>query len=198
MRVKDISNGDEYFIDLYEKWWQYPLMPFTWFLKHKAYPYKEKDKTEPYKFKYDVKMALAGVFGSTILGDFVRKIDIVTIPSQYHLFIKYLVYPIAVYFTFIAWNFIKDMVKKRKVVKFNTHKYVRLKITSFNGVKKILYKTIAIVISFLFILESIRITLFGMFLISSIAMFILVLSSIIFGEGVGVVIINNELQNEEL
>jgi len=59
MRLENKGNGDEYFIDLFEKWWHYPLLAFTWFLPHKAYPYKEKDGSVPAKFKFDAKMGLA-------------------------------------------------------------------------------------------------------------------------------------------
>lgn len=52
MNLRNKKTGDQYFVDLFEKWWHYPLLGLTWFLPNNAYSYKEKDRTTPTKFKF--------------------------------------------------------------------------------------------------------------------------------------------------
>lgn len=47
MNLRNKKTGDQYFVDLFEKWWHYPLLGLTWFLPNNAYPYKDKDRIIP-------------------------------------------------------------------------------------------------------------------------------------------------------
>ncbi len=37
MFIRDVETNEQYYFDLYDKWWHYPLLGLSWFFTHKAY-----------------------------------------------------------------------------------------------------------------------------------------------------------------
>ena len=51
MYTKNETTGKDYYFDLYEKWWHYFLLCFSWFIPHKlykldSYPIDRVEQTE--------------------------------------------------------------------------------------------------------------------------------------------------------
>lgn len=196
MRLINKSNGDQYFIDLFEKWWHYPLLALTWFLLHKAYPYKEKDISIPVKFKFNAKMGLAmGI--SFILGDVIRNKNIFTLPEEYHWIGPVIAYPLTLFALIITWRYFYNFLKKKNTINFNKYYYVRLKIFSIKAIKIYFIRLIVIIISMLVISEVVKYEIIGMIVVISISLFLIVLLSITLGGGIGVISIEGDVLKTE-
>lgn len=183
MRLENKGNGDEYFIDLFEKWWHYPLLAFTWFLPHKAYPYKVKDGSVPAKFKFDAKMGLATGL-SLILGNVIRSLNLFTLPEEFHWIGKVLAYPISLLALIIAWRYLSKFLKKKNSINFGKYYYFRLSIFSFKTFKIYFLKLLFIFLAMLLLTETVKSDFIGIIIVASVLLFIIVLITLALGAGV--------------
>jgi len=42
MYLIDLETNQLYFVNIFDKWWYFPLLGFTWFFPHKAYLLEKK------------------------------------------------------------------------------------------------------------------------------------------------------------
>lgn len=196
MRLINKSNGDQYFIDLFEKWWHYPLLALTWFLPHKAYPYKEKDISIPVKFKFNAKMGLATGF-SFILGNVIRRMNLFTLPEEYYWIGQVIAYPLTLITLIITWRYFYNFLKQKNIINFDKFYYVRLNVFSIKAIKIYFIRLIVIIISLLVISEVVKYEIIGMIVVICISLFLIVLLSITLGGGIGVVSIEGDVLKTE-
>lgn len=135
MYIRNIETKEQYFLFLYESWWHYPLLGFTWFLEHNAYLIKDaKGSVKSTKIS-GLGVGLVLVL-SMIIGNFIQEISIYKIPEQYYWIGEYLTYPLVVISIILIWKYmlshaigLKDLDKEQVVrVKIN---YKSSKIFSF-------------------------------------------------------------------
>lgn len=196
MRLINKSNGDQYFIDLFEKWWHYPLLFLTWFFPHKAYPYKEKDRTIPTKFKFDAKMGLATGF-IFILGDIIRKMNLMTLSEEYYWLGKVFAYPLALITLIIVWRILLNHLRKKDLIDFNKYYYVRINMFSLKAIKIYFMRFLVLYFMFMFLSESITLDVFSMFIVVIGTLYFVTLMSIGLVSGVGVISFEDELLKNE-
>ena len=110
MRLINKSSGEQYFIDLFEKWWHYPLLALTWFIPHKAYPYKKNNNSIPVKFKFDFKMGIVTGL-SFILADIARNLKIFSFSEEYYWIGRVFAYPISLLALIITWRYFSNFKK---------------------------------------------------------------------------------------
>jgi len=191
MLIKNKENGNQYFISLYEKWWQLPLLGLTWFLPHKAYLLKDIDNSKPIKTKFSVGMGIVtGV--SFILGDIIRNMGIIGVPNDYQWFGKVLAYPVSIVLVLIIYKWYFNLLIKRDRVNFERSYKIQLNIFSFKILKKI---TFPLVTSFIFILllsKSLEFDVFSMFIVIIVSLVIIVLFTLSIGIKVLIVSVEDE------
>jgi len=185
MRIVNKSSGEQYFVDLFEKWWHYPLLALTWFVPHKAYPYKDKDSSVPVKFKFDTKMGLAMGF-SFIIGDIVRSMNLFTLPEEYHWIGKVLAYPISLLALIITWRYLSKLLKKKNTINFGEYYYFRLSIFSFKTFKIYFLKLLIICLVMLLLTETVKSDLIGIIIVATVLLFFIVLITLALGAGIRV------------
>ena len=196
MQLVNKSSGEQYFIDLFEKWWQYPLLALTWFLPHKAYPIKQKENTAPVKVKFNAKMGLAMGF-SFIFGDVIRNMNIFTLPEEYYWIGQVLAYPISLIALIITWRYITNRLRKKNMINFEKYYFVRLKVFSIKAFKTYFIRLIVIFISILALAETIKFDIFSMFIVLSVSLLLIVLLSLTLGSSIGIITIDGDkLQTE--
>jgi hypothetical protein len=191
MRLINKSSGEQYFIDLFEKWWHYPLLALTWFIPHKAYPYKKNNNSIPVKFKFDFKMGIVTGL-SFILADIARNLKIFSFSEEYYWIGRVFAYPISLLALIITWRYFSNFLKKKNTINFDKYYIVRLRIFSFKSFKIYFIRLIVIFISMLVIAEVVKYELIGMIVVISISVFLIVLLSITLGGGIGVLSIEGE------
>ncbi len=191
MRLVNKSSGEQYFVDLFEKWWHYPLLALTWFLPHKAYPYIEKDSSVPVKTKFDAKMGLATGF-SFILGDIIRSMNLFTLTEEYYWIGKVFAYPLSLIALIITWRYFSNLLKKKDIINFEKYYYVRLRVFSFKAFKAYSIRLIFIYIAMLVVAETIKFDVFSMLIVLAVSLFFVVLLSLALGAGVGVTSIDGD------
>lgn len=192
MRLINKSNGDQYFIDLFEKWWHYPLLFLTWFFPHKAYPYKEKDRTIPTKFKFNAKMGLAtGII--FILGDIIRKMNLMTLSEEYYWLGKVFAYPLALITLIIVWRILLNHLRKKDLIDFNKYYYVRINMFSLKAIKIYFMRFLVFYFMFMALPESVTMDIFSMLIVIIVSLYVIVLISIGFLNGTEVISIEGEL-----
>lgn len=189
MNLRNKKTGDQYFIDLFEKWWHFPFLGLTWFLPHNAYLLKNKNYSNPYKFKFSLGMGVATGL-SFILGDLIRKINITKVPTEYYWVGKVFAYPLLIIFMGIAWKYLVHQLKKRDRVDFEKTYKVQLNILSFNTLKKCSFRLITSFILILFLSETIKFDIVGMILLIIIISIFIVIFTI--GVGIDVDVISSE------
>ncbi len=189
MNLRNKKTGDQYFIDLFEKWWHFPFLGLTWFLPHNAYLLKYKNYSKPYKFRYSLGMGIATGL-SFILGDLIRKINFINIPTEYYWVGKVLAYPFLIILMGLAWKYLVYQLKKRDRVDFEKSYKVQLNILSFNTLKKCSFRLITSFILILFLSETIKFDLIGMILLIIITSIFIIIFTI--GVGIDVDVISTE------
>lgn len=192
MNLRNKKTGDQYFIDLFEKWWHFPFLGLTWFLPHKAYLLKNKNYSKPFKFRFSLGMGIATGF-SFILGGLIRKIDFVSVPTEYYWVGKVLAYPFSVFFLVLAWKYLVYQLKKRDRVNFDKSFKIQLNILSFNTLKKCSFRLITSFILIMFLSETIKFDIVGMLLIMIITSIFIVTFTI--GVGIDVEVVSNNGDN---
>lgn len=192
MRLENKGNGEEYFIDLFEKWWHYPLLALTWFLPHKAYPIKQKENSAPVKVKFNAKTGLAMGF-SFILGDVIRNMNIFTLPEEYYWIGQVLAYPISLIALIITWRYITNILRKKNMINFDKYYYVRLKVFSIKAFKTYFIRLIVIFISILALAETVKFDIFSMFIVLVVSLFLILLLSLTLGGSIGVISIDGDI-----
>jgi len=196
MRLVNKSSGEVYFMDLFEKWWHYPLLALTWFLPHKAYPYKEKYNSVPAKFKFDAKMGLAT--GLTfIVGDIIRKMNLLNLSEEYNWIGKVFAYPLALIALIITWRLLSNSLREKNLINFDKYYYVRLKVFSFKAIKTYSIRLIIFYFSFLLLSESVTMDIFSMLIVIVGTLYFIVLTSIALLSGTWVISIEGDILKTE-
>ena len=136
------TTGEEYYFNLYEKWWHYFLLGFAYFIPHRAYAlaYCSTKKMKKWKNRDWIIMfsgvgiikALQGVFHFEIplaLEDYIFSYIIIG-------------YILVVLVTIILWK-----ASYSKEIEINRKKYIDIKINlfSFNTFRTIIWRTIGII-----------------------------------------------------
>lgn len=191
MLIKNKENGNQYFINLYEKWWQFPLLGLTWFFPHKAYLLKDIDNSKPIKTKFSVGMGIVTGF-SFILSDIIRNMGLIGVPQKYQWFGKVLAYPVSILLVMIIYKWYFNLLIKRDRVNFKRSYKIQLNIFSFKILKKI---TFPLVTSFIFILllsKSLEFDVLSMFIVIIVSSVIIVLFTLSVGIKVLVVSVEDE------
>lgn len=189
MNLRNKKTGDQYFIDLFEKWWHFPFLGLTWFLPHNAYLLKNKNYSKPKKFKYSLGMGIASGL-SFILGDLIRKINFVKVPTEYYWIGKVFAYPLIVVLMVLTWRYLVYQLRIRDRVDFEKSYKVQLNILSFNTLKKCLFRLITSFILILFLSETIKFDLIGMILLIIITSIFIIIFTI--GVGIDVPVLSTE------
>lgn len=191
MRLINKSNGDQYFIDLFEEWWHFPLLGLTWFLPHKAYLVREKNSSKPNKFRFTAGMGLATGF-SFILGDIIRGMGLKGVPLEYHWIGKVFAYPLSVVLIILFYKWFVNFLKERNRVNFEKYYIVHLNILSLRTIKKCAFKLITSFIFILFLSKSLELDIFGIFLTIIVSCVLIVLFTLSVGIDVPVVSIEGD------
>lgn len=189
MNLRNKKTGDQYFIDLFEKWWHFPFLGLTWFLPHNAYLLKNKNYSKPKKFKYSLGMGIASGL-SFILGDLIRKINFVKVPTEYYWIGKVFAYPLIVVLMVLTWRYLVYQLRIRDRVDFEKSYKVQLNILSFNTLKKCLFRLITSFVLILFLSETIKFDIVGMILLIIITSIFIIIFTI--GVGIDVDVISTE------
>ncbi len=143
MIIKDVNSEELYAIDLFEEWWHFFILGFSWFVPHKAYKMKhfEIGKSTKKSSRYGVYSGLAIGFG-LILGDILRVVDKIKIPEEFHLIMSLLTLPLVIISMYIIWF----LIKRRSIAFKNcdTENYILVKIDflSLNAFIKCYWKLI--------------------------------------------------------
>jgi len=191
MNIRNSITGDRYFIDLFEKWWHFPLLGLTWFLPHKAYLVTGKENSKPGNAKFGVGVGVATGFGF-ILSDLIKNLGIMGIPVELHWIGKILAYPLSVLLVFIFYKWTINKIKERNRVNFYKSYSVHMNIFSYKIFRKCIFPLIT---SFAFIVilsESLVLDIFGMLIVILVSIVIIVLFTISIGVKVNVVSIEGE------
>lgn len=175
MNLKNKNTGDQYFIDLFEKWWHYPLLGLTWFLPHKAYKISVNINNNSKKFKFSTGMALAMAFGF-IINRMLEKINFIEVSPNYYWIGRVFAYPICTLLMFTFWKYIKKLVTKGNRVDFGKAYFIKIKFYSLNTVRKCIFRFSISVISIFLLATSIEYNLYGM-LISMLLSFVMLFST---------------------
>lgn len=191
MQLVNKSNGEQYFIDLFEKWWHYPLLALTWFLPHKAYPIKQKVSSDPVKVKFNPKIGIAIGF-SFILAEIVRSLNLFSLSKEYYWIGKVFAYPISLIALIITWRYITNTLRKKNMINFDKYYYVRLKVFSIKAFKTYFIRLIVIFISILALAETVKFDIFSMFIVLAVSLFSILLLSLTLGGSIGIITIDGD------
>lgn len=196
MRLINKSNGDQYFIDLFEKWWHYPLLALTWFLPHNAYLLREKNTVEPQKIKFSVTMGLVTGF-SFIIGDIIRRMGFKGVPVEYYWIGKVFAYPLSIALIILFYRWFVNVLKDRNRVNFEKQYKVQLSILSFQTLRKCAFKLITSFIFIIVLSKSLELNLIGMLLTLTVSCVLIVLFTLNVGIDVAVVSIEGDILKTE-
>lgn len=189
MNLRNKKTGDQYFIDLFEKWWHFPLHGLTWFLPHNAYLLKNKNYSKPYKFKYSLGMGISAGL-SFILGDLIRKINFVKVPTEYYWVGKVFAYPLIIVLIILTWKYLIYQLRIRNRVDFEKSYKVQLSILSINTISKCSFRLLVSFILILFLSETIKFDFIGMILMLIISCIFIITFTI--GVGIDVPVLSTE------
>lgn len=169
MYLKDLETNELYFVNIFEKWWHFLLLGFTWFIPHKAFLLKKdvvviQEKSKKYSgIKTGILIGL-----SYSISDFLQSLDIYKFPEKYYWIWDLIAYPVIIIIIAVLWSYIIKYTNKARSVDYDSYKIVKIK---FGSLRTILHSSWKFVVSFIFfllVLESIKynlilhfITLFG-------------------------------------
>lgn len=160
MYLKDLETGELYFVNIFEKWWHFLLLGFTWFTPHKAFLLKKdvvvsQEKSKKYSgIKTGILIGL-----SYSISDFLQSLDIYKIPEVYYWVWQIIAFPLIAITIAIFWNYILRTTQGARSVDYDSSKIVKIKIGSLST---ILHSSWKLVLSFIFVLlvfESIKFNL---------------------------------------
>ena len=192
MNLKNKFTNDVYFIDLYEYWWHYALIGFTWFLPHKAYKINVRNNNKPKGFKFTIGMSLAMVNGF-IINDLMQNFDFIKIPLEYQWFGKILACPFTVLLLVISWKFIKRIVKNGNRVNFERKYRIQLNIFSFNTLRKIFLRLAISFISIFLFASSTKYDLYGLILTLFLSTVVLLSTTFIAGDEIEIISVEGDI-----
>lgn len=157
MIIKDQDSNEQYFLDLYEKWWHFMLLGLSWFLPHRAYLHSKKVRVVEFekKRKGDIGLGIAIGFG-IILSSLLQTIKIYKIPEEFHWLGIFIVYPMVVISLMFLWRYIKNNANGKENI--NKDKYIIVKI-KWNTLDSLTHCYSKILLSFFFfvlLVESIK------------------------------------------
>jgi len=136
------TTGEEYYFNLYEKWWHYFLLGFAYFIPHRAYKLTHYPKKRLREWRNrDWIMISLGIGAVRILRDifYFETSTALEVNIFSYLVIGYI---LIVLVTIILWN-----VFRSREVEINKRKYIDIKINlfSFNTFRTIIWRTMGIV-----------------------------------------------------
>ena len=160
MYLKDLETDELYFVNIFEKWWHFLLLGFTWFIPHKAFLLKKdvvviQEKSKKYSgIKTGILIGL-----SYSISDFLQSLDFYKVPEIYYWVWNIIAYPLIAITIAIFWNYILRITKGARSVDYDNSKIVKVKFVSLST---ILHSSWKLVLSFIFVLlvfESIKFNL---------------------------------------
>jgi len=141
MYVINETTGEEYYFNLYEKWWHYFLLGFAYFIPHRAYKLTQYPKKRLQDLSNRGIMISLGIGAIGILQDTLYFETSITLEGY---IVPYLLigYMLVVLVTIILWN-----ASHSKKVEINKRKYIDIKINlfSFNTFRTIIWRTMGII-----------------------------------------------------
>ena len=191
MNLRNKKTGDQYFVDLFEKWWHYPLLGLTWFFPHKAYKISVNVNNKSNNFKFSIWMALAMSFGF-IINSILEKINFIGVLPDYYWIGRVLAYPICILLLFTFWKYIKKLVIKGNRVDFGKVYFIKIKIYSLNTIRKCIIRFSISVISIILLATSIEYSLYGMLITILLSIVMLLSTTLIIGSEVGIISVEDE------
>jgi len=143
MIIKDVNSEELYAIDLFEEWWHFLILGFSWFVPHKAYKMKhfEIGKSSKKSSRYGVFSGLA-IGTGLILGDILRVVDKIKIPEEFHLIMSLLTLPLVIISMYIIWFLIKRKSIAFKNCDIGNYIIVKIDLLSLETLKKCIWKLI--------------------------------------------------------
>jgi len=195
MFIWDIETNEQYYFDLYDKWWHYLFFGLSWFFPHKAY--LNEKPVPPGKLKIakvsGVSTGLA-VGAGYILSSILQSIDTFKMPEEYYWLGPYFAYTFLVISLIVFWkliiNYSNKNVKKR--INYDKCYHVRIKFYALDAIIHCYWK---LFVSFIFaaaMSESIKYDFLGTFLIYIVCSFLFLLGSVSAGAGGKVIIVSKE------
>ncbi|HET6785530.1 MAG TPA: hypothetical protein VFH18_05865 [Erysipelotrichaceae bacterium] len=143
MIIKDVNSEELYAIDLFEEWWHFLILGFSWFVPHKAYKMKrfEIGKSSKKTSKYGIYSGLA-IGTGLILGDILRTVDRLRIPEEFHLIMSLLTLPLVIISMYTIWFLIKRKSIAFKNCDIENYIIVKIDFLSLNALIKCYWKLI--------------------------------------------------------
>ena len=136
------TKGEEYYFNLYEKWWHYFLLGFAYFVPHRAYKLTQypKKRLQDLSNRDWIRLSL-GIGAVGILRDvfYFETSTALEVNIFSYLLIGYI---LVVLVTIILWK-----ASHSKEVEINEKKYIDIKINlfSFNTFRTIIWRTMGII-----------------------------------------------------
>jgi len=191
MTLKNKMSNEVYFIDLFEKWWHYPLLGLTWFLPHKAYKISVKNNSKPNKFKFSIGMGIAMILGF-IINDVLQKVNFIRLSSEYYWVGRVFAFFLLIISLVLFWKYMKHQVEKGKGVNFEKSYNIQLKIFSFNTIRKSAFRILMSIISINLLATSIEYNLYGMLITMFLSIVVILSSTIILGTEVEIISLDGD------
>ena len=195
MFIRDVETNEQYYFDLYDKWWHYPLLGLSWFFPHKAY--LNEKPVPPGKLKIAKVSGVAkglAVGAGYIFSGFLRSLNTFKMPEEYYWLGPYFAYIFLVISLIVFWklfiNYSNKNVKKR--INYDTCYHVRIKFYALDAIIHCYWK---LFVSFIFaaaMSESIKYDFLGTVLIYIVCSLLSLLGSVSAGAGGKVIIVSKE------
>lgn len=157
MIIKDQKSNEQYFLDLYEKWWHFLFLGFSWFLPHKAYLHSKNVKVVEFEKQKKGGIGLGIAIGcGIIISSLLQTIKIYKIPEEFHWIGIFFVYPLVVISLMVLWKYIKKNANGKENINQNKYIIVKIKWNSIDSVVHCYPKLLLSLFFFALLVESIK------------------------------------------
>lgn len=160
MYLKDLETNELYFVNIFEKWWHFLFLGFTWFVPHKAFLLKKEVDAIQGKAKKYLGIKTGVLIGlSYSISDFLQSLNIYKVPEKYYWIWNLIAYPVLIVIIALLWHYIIKYTNRARSVDYDNSKIVKIKVGSLNTILHSSWKFVVSFIFVLIVLESIKFNL---------------------------------------